>query len=291
VQRAAAGTSLNLVTSGRFRFGVVATPQTAVENIAGNWQRQARRAEELGYSGVLMPDGMQLLSPMPALAFAAAATTSLRVGTFVLASPLRPPALAAWEAHSMSVLTGGRFEFGIGTGHPGNVRQAVEVIGMPETTAAQRLDQVERSIDRLRELDADRHTPVLMAVAGRKALAFAAAKADIVTIAVGPLASRADMARLAGELRAAAGPRASSLELLLNVFVIGDDVPGWMQQFLGADAATLIAHDSLAMLRGSAQEMADELQRRRDAFGTSYVAVNALFLEQFAPVVELLAGH
>jgi len=75
------------------------------------------------------------------------------------------------------------------------------------------------------------------------------------------------------------------------VFVIGDDMPAWMRQFLGANAATLIAHDSLMMLRGGAQEMADELQRRRDAFGASYVAVNAAFIEQFAPVVELLAGH
>ena len=279
------------MASGRFRFGVVATPQTAVEDIVGSWQRQARRVEELGYSSVLMPDGMQLPSPMPTLAFAAAATTTLRVGTFVLASPLRPPALTAWEAHTMSLLAGGRFEFGIGTGHPGNVQQAVEVIGMPETTTAQRLEQVERSIDHLRELDADRHTPVLMALSGRKALAVAAAKADIVTIAIGPLGTRADMARLAGELRSAAGPRAGSLELLLNVFVVGDDMPAWMQQFLGADAATLIAHDSLTMLRGTAQEMADELQWRRDAFGTSYVAVNAAFIEQFAPVVEQLAGH
>src|SRR5258707_14402222 len=129
---------------------------------------------------------------------------------------------------------------GIGTGHPENVGQAVEVIGMPETTTAQRLAEVERSIDRLRELDADRHTPVLMAVSGRKALAVAAAKADIVTLAIGPLGSRADMERLADELRSAAGPRASSLELLLNVFVIGHNVPAWMQQFLGADAAALI---------------------------------------------------
>jgi alkanesulfonate monooxygenase SsuD/methylene tetrahydromethanopterin reductase-like flavin-dependent oxidoreductase (luciferase family) len=279
------------MTSGRFRFGVVATPQTAVADIAGSWQRQARRAEELGYSSVLMPDGLQLMSPLPTLAFAAAATTALRVGTFVLASPLRPPALTAWDAHSMSVLTAGRFEFGIGTGHPENVRQAVEVVGMPQTTTAQRLEQVERSIDRLRELDADRHTPVLMAVAGRRALALAAAKADIVTIAIGPLGTRADTAKLAGELRDAAGPRASDLELLLNVFVVGDDVPGWMQRFLGADLATLIAHDSLTMLRGGAQDMADELQRRRDAFGTSYVAVNGAFIEQFAPVVELLAGR
>jgi probable F420-dependent oxidoreductase len=286
-----ASASLNLVTSDRFRFGVVATPQTAAPNIADTWKQQARRAEQLGYSSVLMPDGLQLPSPMPTLALAAAATAVLRVGTFVLASPLRPPALTAWEAHSMSLLTGGRFEFGIGTGHPGNIRQAVTVLGMPQTTAAERLDQVERSIDRLRELDGNQHTPVLMAVSGPRALALAAAKADIVTLAIGPLGSRADMAKLADDLRAAAGPRASSLELLMNVFVIGDDVPAWIQQFLGVDAATLIAHDSLAMLRGSVQEMADELRRRRDAFGTSYVAVNGAFVEQFAPVVEYLAGH
>lgn len=279
------------MTSDRFRFGVVATPQIAAGDITADWQQQARRAEELGYGSVLMPDGLQLPSPMPALAFAAAATTALRVGTFVLASPLRPPALAAWEAHSMSMLTGGRFEFGIGTGHPGNVRQAVDVIGMPETTAAGRLEQVEQAIDRLRELDGDRHTPVLMAVSGRKALAVAAGKADIVTLAIGPLGSREDMATLADELRVAAGPRASSLELLMNVFVIGDDVPAWMERFLGTDAATMIAHDSLTMLRGSVQAMADELQRRREAFGVSYVAVNAAFIDQFAPVVELLAGR
>lgn len=191
----------------------------------------------------------------------------------------------------MSMLTGGRFEFGIGTGHPGNIRQAVDVIGMPETSAAGRLAQVEQAIDRLRELDGDMHTPVLMAVSGRKALAVAAAKADIVTLAIGALGSRAEMATLVGELRAAAGPRVGSLELLMNVFVIGDEVPAWIERFLGADAATMIAHDSLTILRGSAQEMADELQRRREAFGTSYIAVNAAFIDQFAPVVELLTGR
>jgi hypothetical protein len=37
--------------------------------------------------------------------------------------------------------------------------------------------------------------------------------------------------------------------------------------------------------------MADELRRRRDAIGVSYVSVNAAFCEQLAPVVELLAGR
>jgi hypothetical protein len=37
--------------------------------------------------------------------------------------------------------------------------------------------------------------------------------------------------------------------------------------------------------------MADELQRRRDEYGLSYVSVNGSFLELFAPVVERLAGR
>jgi len=36
--------------------------------------------------------------------------------------------------------------------------------------------------------------------------------------------------------------------------------------------------------------MADELLRRREEIGVSYVSVNSAFCEQFAPVVELLAG-
>jgi hypothetical protein len=55
--------------------------------------------------------------------------------------------------------------------------------------------------------------------------------------------------------------------------------------------ATLIERDSLMILRGSPREMADELQRRRDVLGISYFSVNAGFIDQFAPVVELLANH
>ena len=37
--------------------------------------------------------------------------------------------------------------------------------------------------------------------------------------------------------------------------------------------------------------MADELRRRRDTLGISYFSVNGTFIEQFAPVVDLLAGR
>jgi probable F420-dependent oxidoreductase len=269
-----------------FRFAAQATPQDAA-----SWLAMARHAEELGYSTLLMPDGMQLLSPLPALALAAGATTSLHVGTFVLASPLRPPALVAWDAHSLSVLTGGRFELGLGTGRPEVVQQSVQQAGQPPTTGAERLARVEQTIDALRALDAELHTPVLMAVAGPKARAVAAAKADIITLAVDPLNGREEAARLTAAIREEAGDRAGEIEFVLPIFAVGDEPPPWLQHFLQVDFTTLVAHDSLLILRGSPREMADELERRREILGVSYHSVNAAYCDQFAPVVELLAGR
>ena len=68
-----------------FRFGVVAAPQGAER-----WVADVKRIADLGYSTVLMPDGVQLLSPFSSLAVAAT-VAPVRVGTFVLASPLRTP--------------------------------------------------------------------------------------------------------------------------------------------------------------------------------------------------------
>lgn len=268
-----------------FRFALQGVPRDRDQ-----WLGTARRAEELGYSSLLMPDGMQMLSPLPALALAAGATTSLRVGTFVLASPLRHPKVAAWDAHTLSVLTGGRFEFGIGTGRPDVVDQAAGLTGGPPLTGAERLAMAEQSIDELRALDRDRRTPVLVAAGGRKARALAAAKADIVTFATGPLTSRDEMARLTAQVRDAAGERADQIEFACPIFVVGDEVPPSMTRFLQTPMSELVAHDSLQLLRGTAAQMAGELRRRRDTLGLSYFSVNALFADQMAPVVDLLAA-
>ena len=134
----------------------------------------------------------------------------------------------------------------------------------------------------------DASIPVLVAASGPKMLALAAGLADVVTLAADALATREQVAGMASTLREQAGER--DVELAMNLFVVGDEVPDWTRGFIGVDAATLIAADSLVMLRGSVVEMADELQRRRDAFGVSAITVNGRFLEQLAPVVELLDG-
>ena len=91
-----------------FRFGLVAAPRGTGEQ----WIATARRAADRGFGTLLVPDGLALHAPIPALAVAATAVPSLRVCPFVLAAPLRIPRAVAWEAHSMSALTHGRFELG-----------------------------------------------------------------------------------------------------------------------------------------------------------------------------------
>ena len=87
-----------------------------------------------------------------------------------------------------------------------------------------------------------------------------------------------------------AASRAGSIEFESPIFVVGDEAPPWVRRFLQADLATLVERDSLLILRGSPRQMADELLSRREEIGVSYVSVNSAFCEQFAPVVELLAG-
>jgi probable F420-dependent oxidoreductase len=266
-----------------FRFGVVAAAQEG----GAKWRETARRAEELGYATLLSPDNLNLPTPTAALATAAAVTTDLRVGSFVLAAPLRTARAAAWEAHSLTVLTEGRFELGLGTGLPSMRQQAAE-LGLPYGSGQERLDSISETIDHVRRLDGDVHTPVMIAAGGPKARRLAGAKADIVTLAGGVLTTRDEFAGHVGEIRAAADGR--DVELALNIFVVGEHVPPWIRGFIGVDAETLIEHDSLTMLRGGVDDMAAELERRRDELGVSYVSVNSAFIEEFAPLVARLSG-
>ncbi|MCE0761308.1 LLM class flavin-dependent oxidoreductase [Pseudonocardia kujensis] len=272
-----------------FRFGVVAAPQGP----GTAWAARARRVAELGYSTLLTPDNLHLHAPLPALATAAAAAPTVRVCPFVLAGPLRTPRATAWEAHTMTALTDGRFDLGIGTGRP-DARAEAEALGMPWGTAAERLEQVRAAVAALRELDGRAetpvHTPVLMAASGPKALGLAAEVADVVTLAARPATPRPEVKRMAADLRARAGGR--DLEVAMNVFVVGDEIPDWAVRWAGPGAVEALRDpDTLAVLRGTPDEMAAELERRRAELGVSYLAVSEAFAEELAPVVERLTGR
>jgi alkanesulfonate monooxygenase SsuD/methylene tetrahydromethanopterin reductase-like flavin-dependent oxidoreductase (luciferase family) len=265
----------------RFRFGVTAPLTTELPT----WRDRVCRLADCGYSTLLMPDVPQWQpAPGPTLALAAE-LTDLRVGTWVYASPLRPAWSMAWEAHSLSVLTGGRFEMGVGTGRPG-IEDELRELGMPVVSPSERLTQVRDTVIALRDLDGpDLHTPVVMAVRGPKAQALAAELADTVTFALLPGEPRVDVERLVCDFRAR-----RDVELALHVPVIGDGVAPFMAP-PDTDPAALRAVDSLAVLPDDPAAAADEIQRRREEIGFSYFVFGADVAGALAPVVAELAGH
>jgi len=264
-----------------FRFGVVAPLTTDLPT----WRDRVRRIADSGYSTLLMPDVPQWQpAPGPTLAYAAA-LADLHVGTWVYASPLRPAWSTAWEAHSLSLLTDGRFEMGIGTGRPG-IEEELRERGMPVVPRGERLAQVRETVTALRDLDGpDLHTPVVMAVRGQKARALAAEFADTVTFAVPSSATRAEVAGLARDFRAV-----RDVEFALHVPVIGDTVAPFMAP-PDTDPAALREADSLAILPDDPVAAAEEIQRRREEIGYSYFVFGADFAEAFAPAVAGLAGQ
>ena len=180
-----------------FRFGVLAPLRTDMPT----WRDQVRRIADSGYSTLLMPDFPQLQpAPAPTLAMAAS-LADLRVGTWVYASPLRAAWSTAWEAHSLSVLTEGRFEMGVGTGRPG-IEDELRARGMPVAPRSERLAQLREVMRTLQDLDGpDLHTPVVMAVHGPKAQAVAAEVADTVAFALMPGEDRGEITRLVRDFR------------------------------------------------------------------------------------------
>ncbi|HEY3505201.1 MAG TPA: LLM class flavin-dependent oxidoreductase [Actinocatenispora sp.] len=264
-----------------FRFGVVAP----VGGDLPAWRDQVRRIADRGFSTLLMPD-VQQWQPAPGPTLAVAATlTDLRVGTWVYAAPLRTPRNLAWEAHSLSVLTDGRFEMGIGAGRPG-IEDELRELGLPLANAGQRLSQVRDAVTSLRELDGpDLHTPVVMAVRGPKARALAAELADTVTFAASPGDSRADIMRMAADFRVR-----RDVELAHHVAVVGDAVSPFMSP-PDTDTDALHAADSLLALPNDPTAATEEILRRREEGGFSYFVIGANAVDTLAPAVAELAGH
>src|SRR5438270_13397743 len=126
-----------------FRFGLAAGQM----NTAEEWTALARQAEAVGYSTLLVADWIgPLLSPFSALAVAAASTTRLNVGTWVLANDFRNPVLVAREAATLALLTEGRFELGLGAGRTDNGYASLGVRADPGGVRLRRLAESVRII-------------------------------------------------------------------------------------------------------------------------------------------------
>ncbi|MGH6657413.1 MAG: TIGR03621 family F420-dependent LLM class oxidoreductase [Actinocrinis sp.] len=284
------------MASHPFRFGVVAAlpPQNQT------WAEQARSLETAGYSSLLVPDTLNTYATFPALAAAAAVTSTLRLGTYVLAVPNHRPARIAHEAVTLDAMSGGRLELGLGVGRPDAAREA-DALGVAFGSGAERLsllrETIQAVLDRcaasagpLRPVQLP-HPPIMLAGAGAKLLRLAAQHADIVAFGMPAPSTEDDLAAKSAELREYAGARFDDLELAFNITVVGGEPAPWLKHVIGMDPLELLKNGAATAVDGTPRQMADTLLARRERTGVSYVQVSAMFAEKFAPVVDLLAGR
>jgi alkanesulfonate monooxygenase SsuD/methylene tetrahydromethanopterin reductase-like flavin-dependent oxidoreductase (luciferase family) len=89
------------------------------------------------------PYQRRFLDTWTLLAFLAARTERIRLVSDVANLPLRPPAVLAKSAASLDVLSGGRFELGLGAG---GFAEAIAAIGGPERSRKESVDALEEAI-------------------------------------------------------------------------------------------------------------------------------------------------
>jgi probable F420-dependent oxidoreductase len=303
-----------------FRFAV----QQASARSGEKWVALARRAETLGYDVLVMPDHLgRQLSPFAALGAAAAATTRLRVGAFVFANDYRHPLMLAREAATLDLLSGGRFEMGLGAGWmTSDYRQ----LGMAYDPAPRRIDRLAEAAPLIARLLAgetvthsgqhyqlDRATvgvetvqkprpPLAIGAGGPRMLKLAAREADIVGLVPGfdahgrihvRQATETATARKIGLIREAAGDRFERLEI--NLWLADAGLIGSGNSLLGSVAAAArwaptAIYGSPYVLYGTLNSARERLLRRRDRLGISYYTIPSRAMESMAPLVEALSG-
>ena len=93
-----------------------------------------------------MRSGAPLYDPWVTLAYVAAATERIRLGTSVYVLPLRHPIVSARAITTLDVLSGGRVEVGIGMGW---LREEFEAVGESFDRRGRRADEIVEILRRL----------------------------------------------------------------------------------------------------------------------------------------------
>lgn len=306
-----------------FRFGIAVSEDVPSREA---WIALARKTEDLGYAIFLVADHyVNEYLPIAALMAAADATRALRVGSFVFDNDFRHPALLAKEVAALDLLSGGRFELGIGAGWH---RPEYEQVDLPFERAGVRISRLEEALSIIKQFFTQEtvtfagnhytvtdlkafpkptqrpYPPIFIGGGGKKVLTLAGREADIVGLDVrekddGTVEAservEAALAQKVEWVRQAAGERFSTIELnmLIRAVVITEDRQQAAEQRARERGPGVTAEDILAnpyLLIGTVEQVVEALQRRREQFGVSYLTVFSEHMEAFAPVVARLAG-
>lgn len=230
----------------------------------------------------------------------AASTSRVKVGTWILSALHRNPAITAKAVETLDEISGGRFVFGLGSGHAGKQAHA---FGLPEDHVIGRFEEaLEIIVPLLRAGRADFEgkyhagrdleqrpfgprpggIPIMIGAGGPKMLRLAARHADIWSWYVQEVSHLDEFAPRLAELEAACldvGRDPASIGRSAGITVEPTEVTG--------------SAEALAVpIRGSAEEIADGL-RTFGAGGFTQIEVllwprTRAALEAMAPVLELL---
>jgi probable F420-dependent oxidoreductase len=306
-----------------FRFAVQASG--APDGKA--WRELARQTEDLGYSTLYVPDHFgDQWGPLVALTAAAEATTSLRVGSLVFDNDFRHPIELAKEVATLSVLSEGRVEFGLGAGW---MRSDYDESGIPYDRPGERIERMVEALHIMKDLWADgscsrsgryytvtnaqglphpyggQCPPILIGGGGKRVLSMAAREADIIgfnpSLAAGYIGPEATASALPERYRervawvkAAAGDRIDRLEFQVLTFMV-QVIPNRNEVLSNLAPVFGLTPEQAAevplVLVGTVEQLCETLQARREEYGFSNWVVHEGDIAAFAPVVERLAGE
>lgn len=265
----------------------------------------------------------QNLAAVPAMAHAAAVTKNLKIGCRVFCVDYHLPVVLVKEAMTIDLLSDGRLELGLGAGW---VKEEYVALGMqmdPPGVRIDRLQDVVEAVKRWREpglMEISNETvdwkdfeaapkpvskpPIMIGGGSPRVLRLAGREADIVSLnfnnrmgMIGPdgvqLSTASETLRKIGWIREGAGDRFDQVEIEIGAyftFVMDNAKPVVAQfgQMFGLGEEEMRTHPHA--LFGSVDTICEELERRREAFGISYVTVPMEIADAFAPVVARLGG-
>ncbi len=316
-----------------FRFGV----QNFNADSGAAWAEYAKKAEDQGFSAMHLADHIlgagpalekanhpiQNLAAIPAMAYAAAVTSTIKIGCRVFCIDYHDPVVLIKSAMTIDKLSDGRLEFGLGAGW---IKEEYAALGIKFDEPRVRIDRLADVLEGVKafcgeDVIALNNTtlnwsdftgepkpvskpPIMIGGGSPRILRLAGREADIVSLnfnnrsgMIGPdgvqLSSEEETAKKVRWIKEGAESRFDDIELEIGAyftFVMDDPSPvlGQFAGMFGFSEDDMRKHPHA--LFGSVDTVCEELQRRRELHGISYITVPADALDAFAPVVARLAG-
>lgn len=294
-----------------YRFGV------NLGDIGGRdaFRAKCRRAEQLGFDILNIPDHLGAPAPFATAVAAAKATERVRVGTHVLNIGFWNPALLAREIVTTDQLTAGRLDVGLGGG---TVKAEFDEAGVAWEPIGERMDRLDAAIAELDRIVGEGagseraprpvqrpRPPIMVGASGERGLRVAARHADILGYGgvqhvwgkppgTLQLATASTTDERMAYFREQAGSRADGMELSLLVqrVTLATNRKAAAEEWYAKDPSLTVEEllEAPGLLVGTVDEVASQIRERRERYGFTYFSVHEPSMEAMAEVIAALRG-